>query len=118
MSEIILTKRNFRKEVIRSDMPVLVDFKADWCVPCTILAPVVKKLAEDFEDIIKVGKVDVDKEPQLAKRYDVSNIPTLMLFENGKMIKKTVGLHSKEELIFIFQLKERQALQHYAESFA
>lgn len=96
MSEVTITKANFEEEVLKSDIPVLVDFWATWCGPCKMLAPVLSEIAE--EGIVKVGKINVDDEGELAIKFNVMSIPTVMLFENGQLIKTTVGFMSKEQL--------------------
>lgn len=97
MSEILITKENFENEVIKSDKPVLVDFWATWCAPCRMLAPTISELAEDYADKIKVGKVNIDDEQELAMKYGIVSIPTVMLFENGEVKETLVGLRGKEE---------------------
>ena len=95
MSEIKLTTANFDNEVIKSDIPVLVDFWATWCGPCRMLGPVIEELAEEYEGKVKVGKVNVDEEPALAAKFDISSIPTVMLFKNGKVTETVVGFRPK-----------------------
>lgn len=97
--ELVLTNENFNKEVIESELPVLVDFWATWCGPCKAMGPVIEELAEELEGSAKVGKVNVDDEGELAKKYRVMSIPTLMVFKNGKEVARKVGVTSKEELI-------------------
>ncbi len=91
MSEIILTSDNFEEEVLRSDTPVLVEFWATWWGHCRMLGPVIAQIAEEKEGVIKVGKVDVDEEPELAIRYGISSIPALKVFKNGQVVKSSVG---------------------------
>lgn len=101
MSEIKLTTANFNNEVIESDIPVLVDFWATWCGPCRMLGPVIEELAEEYKGKIKVGKVNVDEEPALAAKFEISSIPTVMLFKNGKVSETVVGYHPKEQFVSI-----------------
>lgn len=101
MSEINLTNKNFKEEVFKSEKPVLVDFFATWCGPCQMLAPIITEIAEENGDKIKVAKVNVDEQQELAIKYDVSSIPTLIVFKNGDIANKIVGFHSKEEIINI-----------------
>lgn len=91
MSEVILNESNFEKEVIESEIPVLVDYWAPWCGPCKMIAPVLSKLAEDNEGKIKIGKVNVDDFPTLAQSFNVSSLPTLLLFKNGEVVADHVG---------------------------
>ena len=95
MAEITLTASNFEAEVLNSDKPVLVDFWATWCGPCRMLAPTIAKIAEEQEGVIKVGKIDVDEEPELAARYGIASIPTLMVFKGGQVTKASVGVQPK-----------------------
>ena len=96
--EITLTKTNFEAEVLKSDKPVLVDFWAPWCGPCRMLAPVLAEVAVEKGDKIKVGKVNVDEEPDLAAQYGISGIPAMLLFKNGKVAATSVGFKPKPEL--------------------
>ena len=98
MEEVNLTSENFEEEVLKSEKPVLVDFWATWCGPCKMLAPVISEIAEKYEGKVKVGKVNIDNEKELAVRYQISSIPTLMLFKNGEVSNMTVGFQSKSEL--------------------
>ena len=96
--EVIITVQNFEEEVLRSDKPVLVDFWATWCGPCRMLAPTIATIAEEKAGVLKVGKVDVDQEPELARRFGIMSIPTLILFKDGKAVKQTMGFQPKEAL--------------------
>ena len=96
MAEIILTNKNFEEEV--REGVTLVDFFATWCGPCKMIAPVLSKIAEEQKGKVKVGKVNVDDENELAIKYQISSIPTLILFKDGKPIKSLIGLSSKSEI--------------------
>ena len=98
MSEINLTNQNFEEEVLKSNIPVLVDFFATWCAPCKMQAPVLYEFKKEMGDKIMVAKVDVDQNPGLASQYGVFSIPTLMVFKGGEMKEKSVGLSSKANL--------------------
>ena len=95
---INLTSENFEEEVLKSEKPVLVDFWATWCGPCKMIAPIVEEIAKEHEEDLKVGKVNVDEAADLAIKYDVVSIPTLVLFRNGKVTATIVGYREKEEL--------------------
>ena len=95
---LTITKDNFEQEVLKSDKKVLVDFWASWCGPCRMLSPIIDEIAKET-DKVKVGKVNVDEESDLATQFAVMSIPTLILFENGKAIKQTVGVQSKTAIL-------------------
>ena len=92
-----LTDDNFDQEVIKSDKPVLVDFWAEWCMPCRMLAPTINDLAKEFEGKVKVGKVDTDSNREVSMKFGISAIPTVILFKNGQVIHKFVGVQPKKE---------------------
>ena len=94
--EIELYKETFEQEVLQSDIPVLVDFWATWC---KMIAPIVKEIADEYDGKILVGKVNVDEEPDLTMQYNVSSIPTLMVFKNGQLVNKAVGYREKDEIL-------------------
>ena len=98
MSEITITKENFEAEVLQADLPVLVDFWASWCGPCRMIAPAVAEIAEDYAGKIKVGKINVDEQPELAGSFRVNSIPTLMLFRDGQPVNVAVGAMPKAQI--------------------
>ncbi len=98
MAIVHLTDSNFKKEVLESDLPVLVDFWASWCGPCKMIAPLVEELAGEFDRKIKVGKVDVDENPNTAGQFGIMSIPTLMFFKDGKVMEQAVGALSKADI--------------------
>ena len=102
MAEIKITVDNFEQEVIQSEQPVLVDFWAAWCGPCRMLAPVVAQIAAECEGKIKVGKVNVDEEPELAQRFGIMSIPTVLAFKDGKKVNQSIGLVQKDKLLALF----------------
>jgi thioredoxin 1 len=93
-----IKKADFNEKVLQSDKPVLIDFWATWCGPCQMQGPIVEELSEELTDVL-VGKVNVDEDPDLAERYNVMSIPTLLVFKNGEVVQKAVGLQSKENLL-------------------
>ena len=96
--EMKFTAENFDAEVLQADKPVLVDFYADWCGPCKMMAPAIEKLAEEYDGKAVVGKLNVDDSGEIAARYEIMNIPTLILFRNGEIVKKLVGLQNRDTL--------------------
>jgi thioredoxin 1 len=97
-NEIELTDGNFEQEVLKAETPVLVDFWAEWCGPCRMIAPVVGELAGEYADKIKVGKVNVDNNQQTAATYGIRSIPTLLLFKGGEVVNQMVGVQPKEKI--------------------
>jgi thioredoxin len=95
---INLTQDNFSKEVLESSTPILVDFWAEWCGPCKMIAPVLDELAEEYDGKVRIGKVNIDNEQGLAAEYGVRAIPTLLLFQKGEVAEQIVGLKSKRDL--------------------
>lgn len=98
MATIFVNNENFKSEVLESDMPVIVDFWAPWCGPCQMLGPIVEAIAEENSDI-KVCKINIDENPDLASQFKIMSIPTLIVFKNGEVYKKTVGVISKSEIL-------------------
>ena len=97
-NEIQLTDANFEQEVLKSDLPVLVDFWAPWCGPCRMLGPVIEELAKEYAGKVKVCKLNTDEAQDTAGKYQISAIPTILLFKGGKMAEQLVGLQPKEEI--------------------
>ena len=102
--EIILNNSNFEQEAEKSEKPVLVDFWATWCGPCKMLSPVIEEIAKEYDGKIKVGKVNVDDEPDLAAKFGIEVIPTLILFKDGKIVGRISGYYGKDELVSMFGL--------------
>lgn len=98
MAVVTITKENFEQEVLQSAKPVLLDFWASWCGPCRMLGPVVDEVAEERTDV-KVGKVNVDEQPELAGQFGVMSIPTLLVFEQGKLVRQAVGARPKASVL-------------------
>jgi len=98
MSVIEITSENFEKEVLKSDKPVLLDFWAIWCMPCRMLSPVIDEIAEEY-DSIKVGKVNVDEQGELAQKFNIMSIPTVAVFKDGKNVNTSVGVKPKAEIL-------------------
>ncbi|MBR3942423.1 MAG: thioredoxin [Clostridia bacterium] len=100
--EITITRENFEQEVLKSDLPVLVDFWATWCGPCMMLAPIVEEIAEEYQGKIKVGKVNVDEEGALAMQFGIQSIPTLLYFKGGKLVDTKIGYCTKAQIEQMF----------------
>jgi thioredoxin 1 len=98
MAELKITNSNFKKEVLESDKPVLIDFWAPWCMPCRMMSPVIEQLANEYEGKAKVGKVNVDEELELARAFNVMSIPMIAVIKDGKVVQSVVGARPKSEL--------------------
>jgi thioredoxin 1 len=99
MAELKITRENFEREVMNSDKPVLIDFWAPWCGPCRMLSPTISDIAEDFKDKVKVGKVNVDEEEELAAMFRVSSIPLVVVMKDGKVVNSAVGVRPKDQIV-------------------
>ena len=90
-NEVVVTNENFKQEVLESDVPVIADFWAEWCVPCRMVEPILQELADTYQGKIKVAKINVDEQGEIASRYGIVSIPTLLIFKNGQIVKKQIG---------------------------
>ena len=98
MSILKITSENYESEVLKSEKPVLIDFYADWCGPCRMMSPIIDEIAEEMNENIKVGKVNVDENQELAMEYEVMSIPTIIILQNGEVKNSFVGVREKEEI--------------------
>ena len=103
MAELKITRENFENEVMKSDIPVLIDFWAPWCGPCRMMGSIIEQLAEEYEGKAKVGKVNVDEEGELSQAFGVMSIPTIVLVKDGKVVKQAVGARPKAEVEAMLQ---------------
>src|SRR3974390_3007473 len=99
---VSLSQENFKQEVLDSAQPVLVDFWAEWCGPCKMLSPILDELAQEYEGRVKIGKINIDEQQELAAQYGIRSIPTLLLFQQGQVAEQLVGLRSKRDLKLAF----------------
>lgn len=102
MSVLHITKENFNAEVVNSDRPVLLDFWATWCGPCRMVGPLVEEIAAEHPEI-KVGKINVDEQPELAAQFQIMSIPTLLVFKNGQLTQRAVGARPKDQILALVQ---------------
>lgn len=103
MVELKITRENFENEVMKSDIPVLIDFWAPWCGPCRMMGPIIEQMADEYEGKVKVGKVNVDEEGELSQAFGVMSIPTIVLVKDGKIVKQAVGARPKAEVEAMLQ---------------
>lgn len=103
MAELKITRENFENEVMKSNIPVLIDFWAPWCGPCRMMGPIMEQLAEEYEGKAKVGKVNVDEEGELSQAFGVMSIPTIVLVKDGKVVRQAVGARPKAEVEAMLQ---------------
>ena len=102
MSYVKLTDENFEQEVLKSDIPVLVDFWAEWCVPCKMLGPIIEELADEYAGKVKICKLDVDDAPATAGQFGVQSIPTVIVFNSGEQVTQTLGAQPKDVIVKLF----------------
>ena len=98
-----VTSENFEKEVLKSEIPVLLDFWASWCMPCKMMMPVIEQIEQEMQNKVKVCKVNIDEQSSLAIQYGIMSIPTFLVFKEGKVVNKTMGVQGKEELLNLIQ---------------
>lgn len=98
MAELKITKNNFNNEIINSDIPVLLDFWASWCGPCRMLSPIIGELAKEYDGKLKIGKVNVDEEPELASHFNIASIPTVVIIKDKTIMDKSIGFVPKNKL--------------------
>ena len=103
MAELKITRENFENEVMKSDIPVLIDFWAPWCGPCRMMGPIIEQMADEYEGKVKVGKVNVDEEGELSQAFGAMSIPTIVLVKDGKIVKQAVGARPKAEVEAMLQ---------------
>ena len=103
MSEVILTDEIFENEVLKSDLPVLVDFWAEWCVPCRMLTPLIEQISQEYSGKIKVAKLNVDECPESAGKFNIQSIPTLAVFHNGEIVSQNIGVIPKQTIVEMFE---------------
>lgn len=99
MAEQSFSDSNFEEEVMKSELPVLVDFYAEWCGPCKMMAPIIDELAKEYEGKWKIGKCDIDNSPELTAKFGITSIPTILFFKDGQVVNKALGFQSKEALV-------------------
>jgi thioredoxin 1 len=103
MSEITITNSNFESEVVKSSIPVLIDFWATWCNPCKMIGPFISQLADEYEGRIKIGKVNVDEEADIAQKHGIISIPTLVVYKDGNVVQQNVGAAPKHDIEALFK---------------
>lgn len=99
MSILKITEDNFEEEVLKSTKPVIIDFYADWCMPCKMMSPIIEDIAEELGDSVKVGKINSDENISLAEKYEIMSIPTILIFKNGQIASSFLGVTEKNEII-------------------